>query len=419
MPRRAKGLSAAKVAKAGPGRYGDGGGLYLLVRAPEAKFWLFRYVRAGKMREIGLGPATGRTAVSLVDARKKARALYDMHREGRDPLDERAAGRAMQAAETAKAVTFGEAAERYIAAHRAGWKNAKHADQWVNTIATYAEPVLGSISVQAIDTALVLKALEPIWTKKPETAARLRGRIEQVLDWAKARGYRDAENPARWKGHLKILLPARAKVQRIEHHAALSYDELPDFMAALRAQEGTAARAFEFAILTAARTGEVIGARWNEINLPDKIWIVPGARMKAGKTHRAALSARAVEILQQMKAEHDHDAEDYVFAGRGPGRALSNMAFLMLLRRMGRGDLTAHGFRSSFRDWCAERTNFPSEAAEMALAHAVSDKVEAAYRRGDMLEKRHQLMEAWAVFCAQPPSKGERVVPIRQREAGQ
>lgn len=420
MPRRAVGLSAAKVSKAGPGRYGDGGGLYLLVRAPEAKFWLFRYVRAGKMREIGLGPATGRTAVSLVDARKKARALYDMHREGRDPLDERAAGRAMHAAKTAKAVTFSDAAERYIEAHRAGWKNAKHADQWVNTIATYAEPVLGSISVQAIDTALVLKALEPIWTKKPETASRLRGRIEQVLDWAKARGYRDAENPARWKGHLNNLLPARSKVRRVEHHAALPYDDLPGFMAALRAQEGTAARALEFAILTAARTGEVIGARWNEFKLVEKIWIIPGERMKAGKEHRVPLSVRAIEILKEMKQENDHDAEDYVFAGRGPGRALSNMAFLMLLRRMGRGDLTTHGFRSSFRDWCAERTNFPSEAAEMALAHTVGDKVEAAYRRGDMLEKRHQLMEAWSSFCAQPPSRtGKTVVPIHQREAHQ
>jgi integrase len=415
MPRRAKGLSAAKVSKAGPGRYGDGAGLYLLVRSPEAKFWTFRYVRAGKMREMGLGPANGRTGVSLVDARKKARTLYDMHREGRDPLDERAAGRALQAAETAKAVKFSEAAERYIAAHRAGWRNAKHVQQWENTIATYAAPVLGSLPVQAVDVALVMKVLEPIWTEKPSTAGRLRGRIESILDWAKARGYRDGENPARWKGHLNNLLPARSKIARVEHHAALAYDELPDFMAALRAREGIAARALEYAILTAARSGEVIGARWDEINLREKVWVVPGKRMKSGREHRAPLSARAGEILKQMNA-HDHDAEDYVFSGSAGGGLLPHVALRRLLHRMGRDDLTVHGFRSSFRDWCAERTNFPSEAAEMALAHAVGDRVEAAYRRGDLLEKRAQMMEAWAAFCAQPPSKGERVVPIRRRE---
>ena len=393
MPRKAKGLSAAKVQKARPGRYGDGGGLYLLVRSPEAKFWIFRCVRGRKMRELGLGPASGRTAVSLSDARKKARVLYDLHRDGRDPLAERAAGRAFQAAETAKAVTFAYAAERYIEAHRTGWRSPKHHQQWKNTIGTYAEPIIGSLSVRAIDTALILKVLEPIWTKKPETASRLRGRIELILDWARARGHRDGENPARWRGHLDHLLPARSKVRRVQHHAALPYAELPDFMAALRAQEGTVARALEFTILTAARTGEVMGASWKEINLAERLWIVPGERMKAGKEHRAPLSARAVEILKEMKQAHGHDPKAFVFAGRAPGRALSNMAFLMLLRRMDRGDLTAHGFRSSFRDWCAERTNFPNEVAAMALAHAVGNKVEAAYRRGDLFEKRRQLMD--------------------------
>lgn len=419
MPRRAQGLSAAKVAKARPGRYGDGGGLYLLVRSAKAKFWTFRYVRQGRMREIGLGPAAGRTAVPLADARDKARALYNLHRDGRDPLDERSAARAAMQAEAAKAVTFREAAERYIEAHRAGWKNEKHAAQWPATLESYAYPQIGNFSVQAIDTALVLKVLEPIWTKKPETASRLRGRIEQVLDWARARGYRAGENPARWKGHLKNLLPARSKVQRVEHHAALPYAEIGDFIAALRAQEGTAARALEFAVLTAARTGEVLGARWCEIDIREKLWTVPATRIKSGKEHRAPLSGRAFEILKELKRAHGcEDAEGYVFEGREQGRPLSNMAFLMLLRRMGRADLTAHGFRSTFRDWCAERTNFPSEVAEMALAHAVGDKVEAAYRRGDLFDKRRALMEAWARYCSSPIPVQKitgKVIRIRER----
>jgi integrase len=401
MPRRAQGLSAAKVQKARPGRYGDGVGLYLLVRSAEAKYWIFRYVKAGRVREMGLGPASGRAAVSLADARKKARALYDLHREGRDPLDERNAGRALQAAEAAKSVTFTEAADRYIAAHHAGWRNAKHAAQWRSTLVTYVEPVFGSLPVNQIDTGLVLKVLEPIWAQKPETASRVRGRIASILDWAKARGYRQGENPAHWRGHLDHLLPARAKVQRVKHHAALPYTEIASFITELHQQDGTAARALEFLILTAARTGEAIGAQWLEINLAEKLWIVPAERTKTSKEHRVPLSARAIEILEAMP-----HASDRVFE-------LSNMAFLMLLRRMGHGSITVHGFRSSFRDWCAERTNFPSEVAEMALGHAVGDKVEAAYRRGDLFEKRRQLMDSWSTYCAQSPSKGERVVSIR------
>jgi integrase len=400
MPRRAKGLSAAKVAKARPGRYGDGGGLYLLVRSAEARFWVFRYVRAGRMRELGLGPASGRAAVSLADARKRARIFYDLHREGRDPLDERNAGRALKAAEAAKSVTFAEAVKRYIAAHHAGWRNAKHAAHWRSTLATYAEPVFGSLPVNQIDTGLVLKALEPIWTKKPETASRVRGRIASILDWAKARGHRQGENPAQWRGHLDHLLPARANVRKVRHHAALPYAEIGSFVAELRQQDGIAARALEFLILTAARTGEVIGAQWSEIDLSKRLWIVPAERTKTGKEHRVPLSARAIEILEQMPHASEHVFE------------LSNMAFLMLLRRMGQGGITAHGFRSSFRDWCAERTNFPSEVAEMALGHAVGDKVEAAYRRGDLFEKRRQLMDSWSAFCSMPSRDSARVVPL-------
>jgi integrase len=266
--------------------------------------------------------------------------------------------------------------------------------------------------VQAIATGLVCKVLEPIWKAKPETAGRVRGRIEAILDWAKVRGYRAGENPARWRGHLDKLLPARAKVAKIEHHAALPYGELPSFMATLRTQGGVAARALEFAILTAARTGETLGAKWSELKLGERVWIVPADRMKAGKEHRVPLSARAIAILEDMhKLRHSDD--DFVFPGGKTGRPLSNMAFLMLLRRMDRDDLTAHGFRSSFRDWASERTGFPSEVAEMALAHAVGDKVQAAYRRGDLFDKRRKLMDAWGEFCNKPGENTQNIVQLR------
>jgi integrase len=268
--------------------------------------------------------------------------------------------------------------------------------QWPATLATYVNPIFGDLPVQAIDVGLVMKAIEPIWTVKPETASRVRGRIESVLDWATTRGYRQGENPARWRGHLENLLPKKTKVRRVKHHAALPYPEIPEFMVELRAQPGIAARALEFAILTAGRTSEVIGARWDEINLIERLWTIPADRMKAGKEHRVPLSDTALTIVTQMRGiSHG----DFVFPGTRVGRPLSNMSMLMTLRRMNRGELTAHGFRSSFRDWGAERTSFPAEVAEMALAHTVGDKVEAAYRRGDMFDKRRQLGDAWASFC--------------------
>ena len=277
-----------------------------------------------------------------------------------------------------------------------------------------AGPIIGALPVQAIDTSLVHKVLEPIWATKPETASRLRGRIEAVLDWAKVRGYRQDENPARWRGHMDKLLPARGKVGRVEHHAALPFAELPGFLVALREQEGIAARAFEFTVLTAARAGETMGARWNEFDLRDKTWTVPAGRIKAGREHRVPLSARALAILQEMQA-HRHADDAFVFPGSKPSKPLWNATFLMLLRRMGRGDLTTHGFRSSFRDWVAERTNFPGEVAELALAHTVGNPVEAAYRRGDMFEKRRRLMQQWATFCATAPTQeANNVAPIRQ-----
>ena len=273
--------------------------------------------------------------------------------------------------------------------------NPKHRAQWPSTLERYAYPVFGDLPVASIDTALVTNAIEPIWTQKPETASRVRGRIEAVLDWATAREYRQGENPARWRGHLDKLLPARARVRKVKHHAALPYDGLPDFMAALRAQDGIAAQALQFLILTAARTAEVIGARACEIQ--GKTWTVPAERMKGERQHRVPLQTAALAIVEAMSYEHDGE---FVFPGGRRGKPLSQMALAMTLRRMGRSDLTVHGFRSTFRDWAAERTGFPREAAEAALAHVIPDKVEAAYRRGDLFERRRQLMQAWDRYCA-------------------
>jgi integrase len=397
-------LTALKVDRAKqPGMYADGGGLYLRVTDSGTKNWVFRFMLNGRPRWMGVGPLH---TIGLAEARNRAAAFRLQRHDGVDPIERRRAERLQGLLDAAKAVTFKECAARYIASHRAGWRNPKHAAQWKATLATYAEPVIGGLSVQAIDTALVLKVLEPIWTTKPETAGRVRGRIESILDWAKARGYRAGENPARWRGHLDKLLPPRSKVQSVEHHAALPYAELPSFLVSLREQEGIAARALEFAILTAARTGEVIGARWGEMDLLHKTWTLPAARMKSGREHRVPLSAHALAILKEMQA-HRQAKDAFVFPGGKNGRPLSNMAFLMLLRRMGFGDVTAHGFRSSFRDWAAERTKFPAEVAEMALAHTVSDKTVAAYNRSDLFERRRRLMAAWATFCTVPEQKAQ------------
>ena len=409
MARTVGKLTALKVSRPlKPGMYADGAGLYLQVTGAGAKSWLYRFSLQGKAREMGLGSLS---AVSLSEARIKAGECRRLREEGVYPIEARKVRREQAALDAAKSITFKEAAANYIASHRAGWRNEKHASQWENTLATYAEPVLGRVSIQAIDTTLVLKVLEPIWKTKPETASRLRGRIEAILDWAKVRGLRQGENPARWRGHLDHLLPARSKVRRVKHHAALSYAELPDFIAKLRAQEGVAARALEFTILTAARTGDTIGAVWYEVNTSDKVWTVPADRMKAGKEHRVPLSSRALAILREG---HDMQTSDYVFPGGKAGKPLSNMAMTEVLRRMGRRDITVHGFRSTFRDWAAERTNFPSEVVEMALAHAVGDKVEAAYRRGDLFEKRRRLMAEWASYCNTPSAVGrDKVIPMR------
>lgn len=403
-----KKLPAAKQVDSwkGVGRHAVGHGCYLQIAGENGRSWVFRYQKGGKARHIGLGPTT---EVTLAQARNKAIDLRRMLRdEGIDPLENRAAIRARAALDAslaaAKGVTFKECAERYIASHEAAWRNPVHRKQWRSTLATYVYPIFGTVPIGAIDTALVTKALEAIWATKPETAGRVRGRIESILDWAKAREYRKGENPARWRGHLDKLLPNRRKVRRVVHHAALPYAELPAFMVELRKREALAARALEFAILTAGRTGEVLGARWSEIQ--DKVWIIPPERMKAAQEHRVPLSERALELLRDLPRENE-------FLFPSGGNPLSNMAMLSVLRRMERGDLTAHGFRSTFRDWVAERTNYQREVAEAALAHTIENRVEAAYRRGDLFEKRARLMGEWATFCNSPTAVTGEVVALR------
>jgi integrase len=409
MPRRATGLTAAQVEKGTkPGRYGDGAGLYLLVRSRQAKFWLFRYTHGGKMREMGLGPAKGPTAVPLSQARAKARQLHAVVREGRDPLAEREAEKAKAQAEAARAkaaaMTFGEVADMYIAAYEQGWRNPKHRQQWHNTLRDYVLPAIGDLPVGSVDTSAVVRIIEPLWREKTETASRLRGRIERVLDYAKARGWREGENPARWRGHLDKLLPGRSKMQRVAHHAAMPWREIGAFMQRLRQDSNIGARCLEFLILTACRSGEVRGARWNEIDLTHALWTIPAQRMKAGREHRVPLSEPAMAVLQKMA---QFGTDGFVFPGLKAAAALSDRT----LARLCPG-CTVHGMRSTFRDWCAETTPYPRELAEAALAHALRDKVEAAYQRGDLLEKRRRLMTDWAKFCTRPMAAAE-VVRLR------
>ena len=386
MAREIDRLSARTVATTTRrGRHADGHGLYLQVSAFDTKAWIFRYTLNGKPHEMGVGSLR---TVSLAEARQAARECRKQVRDGIDPIiSRRRAEKASRRLEGAKFMTFRQCAEAYIRTHGAAWRNIKHARQWSSTLESYAYPVIGGLPVQAVDTALVARILEPIWAAKPETASRVRGRIEAILDSAKVLEYRSGENPARWRGHLDKLLPAPSKLRKVKHHAALPYGEMGAFMAELRGRGAIAARGLEFLILTAARTSEVTGLRWDEIDVDKSVWTIPAGRMKSKKPHRIPLSSDALALFQAMKVVR---RSDFVFAGDRPNRPLSNMAFLQLLKRLGRSDLTVHGFRSSFRDWAAERTAYPNEVAEMALAHAVPDKVEAAYRRGDLLAKRQR-----------------------------
>jgi integrase len=409
-----------------PGRYADGGGLYLQVTRWEkdgvewsTKSWLFRYMKDGRARQMGLGSVD---TFSLKEARQRARLQRQLLADGADPLAARQRVRDAERVEAARAVTFRDAAERYIKAHQAGWKNEKHADQWGNTLSTYAFSIIGSLPVAAVDTALVMKVLQqpvkagkstvPLWNAKTETASRVRGRIERVLDWARVQGMRQGENPARWKAHLDKLLPARTKVAKVRHQPAMPWRDVPTFMGELRANEAISARALEFIVLTATRTGESIGARWEEVDLDDKLWTIPPERTKSGREHRVPLSDRVVEILKTLPRA----SGGFVFPGARAKQPLSNMAALELLRGL-RPGLTVHGFRSSFRDWCAEATNFPREIAEAALGHVLGNKVEAAYQRGDLLEKRRRLMQAWEGFCSKPAGNGNGGTTPQPRRA--
>lgn len=409
MARQLHRLDALKVKRLDRrGLHADGGGLYLQISQFDTKAWIFRFTMNEKTRHMGLGPLH---TISLAEARQEAESCRKLVRDGIDPIEKRKADKIHQNLDAVRLMTFKDCASGYLNAHDAAWSNHKHAAQWRNTLSTYVYPVFGDIPVQQIDTSMVMRVIEPLWTTKTETASRLRGRIEAVLDWATAREYRKGENPARWRGHLDKLMPAKAKVQNIKHHAALPYSEIGAFMGELREREAISARGLEFLILTAARTGEVIGAKWDEVYLDDKVWIIQGDRMKGSKEHRVPLSDDAMNVLEMMSKLRQ---SDYVFPGAKTNRPLSDMAFLQLLKRMGRGDLTGHGFRSTFRDWAAECTNFQNEVAEMALAHSIGSKVEAAYRRGDLFGKRIKLMEEWAKYCrVVAHHEGASIVPFR------
>jgi integrase len=409
-------LSAALVAnKRTPGLYGDGDGLWLRVAEGGSKSWVFRFKRDGRERQMGLGSLR---TWSLAEARERARECRQLLDLRKDPIEHRRAEHAKVKEEAARAITFQQCAELYISSHGDTWKNAKHAAQWSSTLKIHAYRAIGGLPVSTIDTALVLKVVEPIWRKTPETANRVRGRIENILDWATVRGHRAGDNPARWRGHLQKMLPARGKLAPVKHHPALPYSDLSDFISEVRKREGTAPRALEFTILTASRTNEVIGARWPEIDFSTKTWSVPASRMKAGREHKVPLSARAIELLTELPREGN--PVGYVFLGARANEPLSNMAMLETLRRMGRDDLTVHGFRATFKTWASECTNFPREVVEAALAHILGDKVEAAYQRGDLFQKRAALMQTWAKYCRRPPVANDatvaaqKIVPIRR-----
>ena len=386
-----------------PGAHAVGGvaGLQLKINDNGARSWVLRTMVAGKRRDMGLG---GFPDVTLAQARERARAARDQVREGVDPIQARQAARSASAAALAKAKTFDQCVAAFVKAKSGEWQNAKHRAQWDSTLETYASPFIGTLLVQDVGVTNVLAVLEPIWATKTETASRLRGRIETILDWATARGYRTGENPARWRGHLDQLLARPKKIQKRKHHEALPIDDVGAFLVELRKVEGSSARALEFVVLTAGRSGEIRGARWPEIDLQGKVWTVPAERMKGKKEHRVPLSKQALMLLAGLPRFEGHEL---LFPGRSDA-PLSDMSLTACMRRM---KLTAvpHGFRSTFRDWAAERTNFPRDVAEMALSHAIVSEVEAAYRRGDMLAKRARMMQAWADFCGKPAEQGQAV----------
>lgn len=405
-----------------PGRYGDGRGLYLQVTSPTNCSWLFRYEYGGRERWMGLGPLH---SFSLSEARERARKARQLIHDGIDPLQARDAESAQRAAQSQRQITFEECARAFYQNASDQWRNAKHRKQFVSTLQQHVYPIIGRTPVADIDVGLVLKVLEQdvqvndglmsFWKARPETARRVRGRIEKVLNWATVREYRSGDNPARWQGFLSTQLPGRGKqFAPVRHHAALPFDELPAFMQALRQCTGVSARALEFTILAAARTGAVIGARWEEIDFRNEVWTVPptraGAKIDGNQPRRVPLSGDAIKILKDLPRE---DGNPYVFVGLRHHRGLSNMAMLEQLKRMGRSDITVHGFRSTFKDWASERTHYPNHVSEAALWHAVADKVEAAYRRSDLFDKRRELMKDWARYCASARGSRSRVLTLK------
>jgi len=402
-----------------PGKYPDGGNLYLQVAESTrvsgetaiTKSWLFRYSRFGKDTWLGLGPYPD---VSLKEARELALEERRKKRAGIDPLSDKRARLGVARAEHDNMMTFADCAIAYVDAHEPAWSNPKHVEQWRNTLKNIAGPVFGHMPVSEIETPHVLRCLEPIWTTKTETASRVRGRIESVLDWATVRKLRQGDNPARWKGHLNQLLPKPSMVAKIVHHAALPYDDIAAFMPEVRKHPGNSARALEFAILTAGRTSEILFAEWQEIDSESNIWIIPAEKMKAKREHRVPLSQEALGVLALVKDQKQR----YIFPGPKNGSYMSNNSMLALLKRMKRTDITVHGFRSTFRDWAAETTHHPSDVAEMALAHTLRDKTEAAYRRGDLFEKRKLLMNDWGSYCI-PPSQANVISLPKRKEQGE
>lgn len=397
--------NAAVEAKKEPGYYGDGGGLWLQVSRLGGKSWVFRFKRQGRTREMGLGSFS---SVPLKKARDKASECRRILDDGGDPIEVRREERAKANLQAARTKKFKDCAEAYIEAHKTKWKNDKHAAQWTATLKTYAYPKFGDLSVADVDTDEVRKAVEPIWNTKPETASRLRGRIEAVLDWARVSGYREGENPARWKGHMAVLLGSRQKLTR-GHHAALPFIETGAFMVELRKREGVAARALEFAILTASRSGEVRGATWSEIDLDTRLWVIPKGRMKKARAHTVPLSDAAVDLLKKLPRV---EGCGLVFVGQSKGGGLSENALTAVLDRMGRDDLTQHGFRSTFKDWARSCTDFADEVSELALAHVNSDATRAAYARDQLIPQRAKLLASWATYAAIVQKPGANVVAM-------
>jgi len=397
-------LSNLKVERAKrPGMYADGGSLYLRVAEGGSKQWIFRYTVNGRNRDMGLGPVH---TLTLAEARERATEARKLRLDGIDPIANKRARVAALRAADAKAKTFADCVKGFIEDNESSWTSVKHRRQWETSLIKYAYPILGSLPVAAIDTPLVLRVLKPIWDAKRETASRLRGRIENVLGWATVHHYRSGDNPARWNGLLEHALPA---VVKGDHHAALPYTQVASFMQALRKDTGIVARALEFITLTAVRLGEATGATWDEIDLEAKTWTIPASRMKADQQHRVPLSDAAISVLKTVREIRQ---SDYVFAGFKPGRPIGGDALRELIKKLAGADVTVHGLRSTFRDWAAEQTNVQREVAEVALAHAIPDAVEAAYRRGDLFDKRRKLMGAWAAYCAKVETDAGKVVAL-------